>query len=175
MNVEAGQWRMLSDEKMMTLNCGARKKLLRVPWTARRANQSILMEINHWKEWCWCRSCNTLPPDEKNQLIRKYPDARKDWRQEEKGMTEDRMVAWHHWLNGHKFEQVPGIGEGKGSMVYFSLWGRKGSGMIERLNNNSTLQNYALIYSFFCPFCCFVMYFMCIYFISLNCIVIIEM
>ena len=46
----------------------------------------------------------SLPPDAKNWLIRKDPDAGKDWRQKEKGMTEDKMVGWHHWLNGHKFE-----------------------------------------------------------------------
>ena len=44
------------------------------------------------------------PPDAKNRLIGKYPDAGKDWRQEEKGMTEDEMVGWHHWLDGHEFE-----------------------------------------------------------------------
>ena len=55
------------------------------------------------------------------------PDAGKDWRQEEKGMTEDEMVGWHHWLNGHEFEQTPGDGEGQGSPVCCSPWGRKGS------------------------------------------------
>ena len=48
------------------------------------------------------------PPDVKSRLIRKDPDAGKDWRQEEKGMTEDEMVGWHHQLNGHEFEQAPG-------------------------------------------------------------------
>ena len=47
------------------------------------------------------------PHDVKNQLIGKGPDAEKDWRQEEKGTTEDEMVGWHHWLNGHEFEQIP--------------------------------------------------------------------
>ena len=51
------------------------------------------------------------PPDAKNQLIGKDPDAGKDWRQEEKGMTEDGMVGWHHQLDGHEFEQAPGVGE----------------------------------------------------------------
>ena len=51
------------------------------------------------------------PPDAKSRLIRKDPDARKDWRQEEKGMTDDEIIAWHHWLNGHEFEQAPGDGE----------------------------------------------------------------
>ena len=52
------------------------------------------------------------PPDAKNWLIRKDPDAEKDWRQEERGMTEDEMVEWHHWLDGHEFEQALGIGDG---------------------------------------------------------------
>ena len=54
-------------------------------------------------------------PDVKSWLIWKDPDAGKDWRQEEKGMTEDEMVRWHHWLNRHEFEQAPGVGEGQGS------------------------------------------------------------
>ena len=48
------------------------------------------------------------PPDVKKWLIRKDPDSGKDWEQEEKGATEDEMVGWHHWLNGHEFEQTPG-------------------------------------------------------------------
>ena len=52
------------------------------------------------------------PPDGKNWLIGKDPDAGKDWRQEEKGTTEDEMVGWHHWLNGHEFEQALGVGDG---------------------------------------------------------------
>ena len=53
-----------------------------------------------------------LPPDAKNWLLRKDPDAGKDWRQEEKGTTEDEMFRWYHWLNGHEFEQAPGVGDG---------------------------------------------------------------
>ena len=75
------------------------------------------------------------PPDAKSQLIRKDPDAGKDWRQEEKGMTEDEMVGWHHWLNGHEFEQAPGDGEGWGSLACCSPWGRKESDTAEWLNN----------------------------------------
>ena len=52
-------------------------------------------------------------PDAKSWLIGKDLDARKDWRQEEKGTTEDKMVGWHHWLNGHAFEQAPGVGDGQ--------------------------------------------------------------
>ena len=65
------------------------------------------------------------PPDVKNWLIWKDPDARKDWRQEEKGMTEDEMVGWHHLLNGHEFEQSPGDSEGQGNLACCSPWGRK--------------------------------------------------
>ena len=73
-------------------------------------------------------------PDVKKWLIGKDPDARKDWRQEEKGSTEDEMVGWHHWLNGHEFEQAPETGDGQGSLVCCSLWGHKESDMTERLN-----------------------------------------
>ena len=57
------------------------------------------------------------PPDAKDWLIRKDPDYGKDWRQEEKGTTEDEMVGWHHWLNGHEFEQAPGVGDGQGILA----------------------------------------------------------
>ena len=74
------------------------------------------------------------PPDVKNWLTGKDPDAGKDWRQEEKGTTEDEMVRWYHWLNGYEFEHALGDGEGQGSLVYFSPWGRKESDTAEQLN-----------------------------------------
>ena len=73
------------------------------------------------------------PPDAKNGLTGKDPDAGKDWRQEEKGMTEDEMVGWHHWLNWHEFEQALRVGDGQGSLVW-SPWGHKESDTTERLN-----------------------------------------
>ena len=73
------------------------------------------------------------PPDAKNRLIRKDPDAGKDWRREEKGMTEDEMVGWHHWLNGSEFEQAPGVGEVQGSLACCSPRGCKESDMTEWL------------------------------------------
>ena len=76
-----------------------------------------------------------LPPDVKNWLIWKDPDAGKDWRQEEKGTTEDEMIKWHHRLNGHEFEQALGDGEGRGSLVCYSPWGRKQLDMTDWLNN----------------------------------------
>ena len=65
------------------------------------------------------------PPDVKSWLIRKDSDAGKDWRQEDKGKTENEMVGWHHRLNGHEFEEAPGDGEGQGSLACCSPWGRR--------------------------------------------------
>ena len=82
------------------------RRLLRVPWTARRSNQSILKEISLFigRIDAEAESPILWPPDAKSWLIWKGPNARKDWRQEEKWMTENEMVEWHHWLNGHEFE-----------------------------------------------------------------------
>ena len=77
------------------------------------------------------------PLDTKSQLIGKYPDAGKDWEQEEKGAAEDEMGGWHHWLNGLEFKVTLGDGEGQGSLVCCSPWGCKESGVIYWLNNNS--------------------------------------
>ena len=73
-------------------------------------------------------------PDVKNWLIWKDPDAGNDWRREEKGMTEDDMVGWYHWCNGHEFEQALGVGDGQGGLVCCSPWGHKESDTTERLN-----------------------------------------
>ena len=73
-------------------------------------------------------------PDVKNWLIWKDPDARKDWGQEEKGMTEDEMVGWHHRLSGHGFGWTLGVGDRQGGLGCCSSWGRKELDMTERLN-----------------------------------------
>ena len=65
------------------------------------------------------------PADVKSQLIRKDSDAGKDWRQKEKWVAEDEMVGWHHQLNGHEFDQVPGDGEGQQSLACCNPWGCK--------------------------------------------------
>ena len=75
------------------------------------------------------------PPDAKGWLIRKYPDAGKDWGQEEKGMTEDEMVGWHHWLNGHEFGQTLGDGGGQAGLVCCSPWCHEELDMTEKLKN----------------------------------------
>ena len=88
------------------------RRLLRVHWTV-RSNQSILWEISPKYSLKGLMLKLKLPilwpPDAKNWLIWKDPDAGKDWRQEEKGTTEDEIVGWHHWLNGHEFEQLLGL------------------------------------------------------------------
>ena len=74
------------------------------------------------------------PPDAKSWLIWKDPNAGKDWGQEEKGITEDEMVGWHHRLNGHGFEWAPGVGDGQRGLVCCGSWGRKESDMTEQLS-----------------------------------------
>ena len=76
-------------------------------------------------------------PDGKSRIIGKDPDVGKDWRQEEKGMTEDEMVGWHHRLDGHELEQAPGDGKGQGILACCSPWGHKESDTTEWLNNNN--------------------------------------
>ena len=107
------------------------RRLSRVPWTARRSNQSILKEIS----WIFIGKTDAeaetpiLWPYDENWFIWKDPDAGKDWMQEKKGTTEDEMVGWHHWLNGHEFEWTPGDGDGQGSLACCSPWGCKGLNM----------------------------------------------
>ena len=97
------------------------------------------------------------PPDAKNWLIGKDPDVGKHWRQEETGTTEDKMVGWNHWLDGHEFEQSPGVGDGQGSLASCSLWGHKGLDMTEWLNwtelkiHNLTFCN--ILQKRLCQFC----------------------
>ena len=84
------------------------------------------------------------PPDSKNWIIGKDPDAGKDWRQKEKEAAENEMIGWHHWLKGHESEQTPGDGEGQGSLVWCQPWCSKESDMTQQLNNNS---NHIYIYN----------------------------
>ena len=106
-----------------------RRRLLRVFWTARRSVLSF-----HWKDWCWSWSSNTLANDVKNCLIWKDPDAGKDWNQEEKGTTKDEKAGWHHWPDGHEFEQISGVGDGQGGLACCNSWGHKELDTTEWLN-----------------------------------------
>ena len=95
------------------------------PWTERRSNQSILKEIN--PGYSLKGLMLKLKLQYFGHLMRrtdsgKDPDARKDWRQEEKGTTEDEVAGWHHWLDGHEFEQAPGVGDGQGGLACCSPW-----------------------------------------------------
>ena len=111
------------------------RRLLRVPWTARRSNQSILKDISpEYSLEGLMLKLKLQYSDEKSWLIRKDLDAGKDWRQEEKGMTEDEMLGWHHQLDGHEFEKAPGDSDGQGGLVCCSPWGRKESNTTDRLN-----------------------------------------
>ena len=101
------------------------RRLLRVPWTARRSNQSKGNQL-----WIFIGRIDAeaeapilWPSDVKSWLTEKDPDAGRDWRQGVKRTAEDEIVGWHHWLNGHEFEQVAGDGEGQGSLVCCSPWG----------------------------------------------------
>ena len=102
------------------------RRLLKVPWTARRSNHSFLKEISpEYSLEALDAEAETpilWPPDVKNWLIRKNPDAGEAWRQEEKGMTEDEMVGWRHRLDGREFEEASGVGDGQGSLVCCSPW-----------------------------------------------------
>jgi len=113
------------------------KRLLRVPWTARRSNQSILKEISPGM------SLEGMMPKLKLQyfghLMRRVDslektDAGRDWGQEEKGTTENEMAGWHHWLDGRESEWTPGVGDGQGGLACWDSWGRKESDMTEQLN-----------------------------------------
>ena len=105
------------------------RRLLRVPWTARTSNQSILKEIS---PGC---SLEGLMLKLKLQYFGHLMwRVGRDWGQEKKGTTEDEMAGWHYQLDGHEFEWTPGVGDGQGGLVCCSSWGRKESDTTERLN-----------------------------------------
>ena len=112
------------------------RRLFRVPWRARRSNQSILKEINpeYSLEGLMLKLKLQYFGHAKKWLIGKDPDAGKDWGQEKKGMTENKMVGWHHWLNGHGFGWTLGVGDGQGGLACCTSWGHKESDRTERLN-----------------------------------------
>ena len=114
------------------------RRLLRVPWTARRSNQSILKGDQPWdffgRNDARAETPVLWPPHAKSWLIGKASVAGRDWGQEEKGTTEDKMARCHHWLNGHESEWTPGVGDGQGGLACCDSWGRKESDTTERLN-----------------------------------------
>ena len=111
----------------MLLNCAVRED------DVRRPNLSILKEITGRTD-AEAETPLLWPPDVKNWCTGKDPDAGKDWRQEEKGRTEDDLVGWDHQLDGHECEQAPGVGDGQGGLACCSPWGHKELDMTEWLN-----------------------------------------
>ena len=113
------------------------RRLLRVPWTARRSNQSILKEVS--PDYSLEGLMLKLKLQYFGHLIGRTDSlektlAGKDCKWKEKGTTEDEMVGWHHWLIGHEFEHVLQVGDGQGSQACYSPWGHKESDTIEWLN-----------------------------------------
>ena len=113
----------------MLLNCGVGEGL-RVPWTARRSNQSILEEISpecslegpmlKLKRQYFDHLMRRADPFEKTLMLGKI-----EGRKKEKGMTEDKMDGWYHQLDAHEFESTLGVGDGQGGLVSYSSWGHK--------------------------------------------------
>ena len=102
------------------------RRLLRVPWTAKRYNQSILKEISpeySLKDWCWSWNSNTLATWCKELTHWKRPWCWRKLKVEEKGTVGDDMVGWHLRLDGHEFEQALGVGDGQRSLACWSPWG----------------------------------------------------
>ena len=133
----------------MLLNCVVLEKTLVSPLDCREI-QPVHPKRNQF--WIFIGRTNAETetpilwlPDTKNWLIGKDPDVGKEWRQEEKGTTEDEMVGWHHQLDGCEFEQVLGVGDGQGSLVCCSPWGHKESDTTKWLNwtelNNQNQQD----------------------------------
>ena len=113
------------------------RRLLRVPWTARRSNQFILKEIS---PGCSLEGMMLkLKLQYFGHLMRRVDsledsDAGRDWGQKENGMSEDEMAGWNHWLDGREFEWTLGVSNGPGGLAFCNSWGCKESDTIERLN-----------------------------------------
>ena len=96
------------------------RRLLRVPWTARRSNQSILKEISPG-----CSLEGLMLKLKLQYFGHLVQRAGEDWGQEEKERTENEMAGWHHQLNGHGFGWTPGVGDGQGGLACYGSWARK--------------------------------------------------
>ena len=103
-------------------------------WRRSVLSVGLMLKLTHWKDWCWSWNSNTLDTWCKELILWKDPDAGKDWRQEKKGMTEDEMVGWYHWLNGDEFEWALGVSHGQGGLVCCGPWGHEESDTTDQLN-----------------------------------------
>ena len=114
------------------------RRLLRVPWTARRSNQSIIKETNPEQAWegpAAAEAPTVWSPGANRWFIGRDPDAGKDWGQK-KRVSEDEMAGWHRWCNGHELGQTLG-GEGQGGLACCSPWGCEEPDTTGQLNNNN--------------------------------------
>ena len=130
------------------------RRLLRLPWTARRSNQSILKEIDQPWDFFGRNDAKAAtpalwPPHAKSWLIGKNFDAGRDWGQEEKRTTEDEMAGWHHELHGHESEWTLGDGDGQGGLACCSSWGCKESDTTEWQNWTEVFTFSSNNYTFF--------------------------
>ena len=130
-------------QRIDAFELGCWRRLLRVPWTARRSKP---VHPKGDQSWVFTGSTDVeaetpilWPPDAKSWLIGKEPDAGKDWGQEEKGTTEHEVVGWHHQLNGHGLGWTLGVGDGQGGLACCGSWGHKESDTTEQLNWTETI------------------------------------
>ena len=124
----------------MLLNCGAEED----PWEYLDSKEIKPVNPNGNQTWILIGRTDAeteapilWPPDANSQFTLKDPDSGKDWRQKEKREAEDEMVGWHHWLNAHESEQIPGDTEGQWRLVCCSQWGCEKLDMTWWLNNNN--------------------------------------
>ena len=129
------------------------RRLLRVPWTARRSNQSILKEISPGISlegmMLKLKTPVLWPPHEKSWLTGKYSDAGRDWGQEEKGTTKDEMAGWHRWLDGRESEWTLGDGDGQGGLACCDSWGRKESTWLSKWTELNWCLYFTLIIKYY--------------------------
>ena len=137
MDVRVGLWRKLSTEELMFCTV-VLENSLESPLDSKEIQPVHPKGDQSWvfigRTEAEAETPILWPLDAKNWLIWKKPDSGKDWRQEERGMTEDEIVGWHHLLNGHESEWTPGDGDGQGGLVCCSPWGHKESDTIEQPN-----------------------------------------
>ena len=137
MDVRVGLWRRLSTEELILLNCGVGED----SWESLGLQGDPTSPF--WRRSAWdffggndarVETPVLWPPHVKSWLIGKDSDAGRGWGQEEKGMTEDEMAGWHHWLDGHESGWTPGVGDGRGGLACCDSWGHKKLDTTERLN-----------------------------------------
>ena len=133
------EWRNLSAKELMVLNCGVGEDF----WESLGLQGDPTSPSKGDRSWVFfgrndakAESPVLWPPHAKSWFIGEDSDAGRDWRQDEKGRTEDEMAGWHHWLHGREFEWTLGVGDGQGGLACCDSWGCKESDTTEQLNWN---------------------------------------